>query len=285
MMMAQGRHEVVPASPPESKGDVTMTPRPATHLTLIHAAPPPARRVVTRIAAGIALTLVPVLAACQDSPTAPSAPTAGHLTLELPLDTPGVGLVRVAFPEQDPGGPFYARVSPYPEFLNQVFTDGRTVAIPIYRDPSCIPGDFNLFQAFDFPSEAGPGAFGCPLLVSGTFLIEPGAPLGTFPVQVNTRGPAQIWFVDHDEFVTRTSDGILPMARLAEEFTSLRIGTADHFMELLRPRLDARHQVVITSHGSLADGGRFRLSVNHMNNELRSISIRLNSRTLTDEQK
>lgn len=259
-----------------------MITRPATRSSVTCTETPAALRVATRLAAGIALALVPVLAACEGAPTAPAP---DRLDPTLPLEGPGAGLVRVAFPEQDPGGPFYARVSPYPQLLNQVFTDGRTVAIPIYRDPTCIPADFNLFQGFDFPSEAGPGAFGCPLLVSGTFLIEPGVPLGTFPVQVNTRGPAQIWFVDHDEFVARTSDGTLPMARLTDDFASLRIGTADHFTELLRPRLEARHQVVITAHGTLAEGGRFRLNVNHMGNELRSISIRLDGRTLLDEQK
>ena len=233
----------------------------------------PARRTLAGLPFLVATALVTTaLAGCHQAPTTPSSQV---MVPESALEARSAGLVRVEFPAQDPGPPYYARVSPYPEMLNQVFTDGRTVAIPVYRDPSCIPGGFNLFQGFDPPSAAGPGAFACPLLVSGTFLIEPDAPLGTFPVQVNTSGPVQFWFVDHDEFMARTSDGLLPMARLAGEFTSLRIGTAEHFMEMLRPRFEPRHQVVITAHGRLADGGRFRVSANHRGSTLQSISIHL----------
>ncbi len=219
------------------------------------------------------LVLMAALSGCQVTPAAPlTEPTAPEAAA---LEARTAGLVRVSFPAQDPGPPFYARVSPYPELLNQVFSDGRTVAIPLYRAPSCIPDDFNLFQIGDPPSADGPGAFGCPLLVHGDGLIEAGAPPGTFPIHVVTKGPAQIWFVDHDEFVFRTADGILPMARLAGEFTSLRIGTADQFQEVLRPRFDPEHSVLIQARGRLEGGERFHLSVNHRGSTLRSIVIQI----------
>jgi hypothetical protein len=225
---------------------------------------------IRRTLAGLPLVLAAALAGCQEAPTTPGSEV---LVPDFPLEARSAGLVRVAFPAQDPGPPFYTRVTPYPELLNMVFTDGRTVAIPVYRNPACIPGDFNLFQFFDPPSAAGPGAFACPLLISGTFLIEPDAPLGTFPIQISSTGPVQFWFVDHDEFMERTADGILPMARLAGDFASLRIGTADHFEEILRPRFEPEHHVVISASGRLTDGGRFRVNVNHRGSTLRSISI------------
>jgi len=225
---------------------------------------------VRRTLLGVPLLLATALAGCQEAPTTPASEGA---VPEFALASRSVGLVRVAFPAQDPGPPFYTRISPWPELLNMVFTDGRTVAIPVYRDPACIPADFNLFQFFDPPSPAGPGAFACPLLASGTFLIEPDAPQGTLPIQINSTGPVQFWFVDHDEFVERTADGTLPMARLAGEFTSLRIGVADHFREMLRPRFEPEHQVVISASGRLADGGRFQVNVNHRGSTLRAISL------------
>jgi len=179
--------------------------------------------------------------------------------------------VRVNVPAEDPGAPFYTRVSPYPALFNQVFTDGRTVAIPVYRDPACIPDDFNLFQIFDIP-----GAFSCRLLVEGEYFIEANAPVGQIPFHINVRGPAQLWFVDHDEFMARTTDGILPWARLANEFASLRVGTADHYTETHRPRLDPEHHVIIAARGRLADGGRFQFNVNHRGSETQSITIRFN---------
>lgn len=221
---------------------------------------------------GLALGLAATLSACQEAPTAPEA---GMIAPEASaLASRAGGVVRVNVPAQDPGPPFYTRVSPYPEVFSQLFTDGRTVAIPVYRDPACIPADFNLFQMYDPPSEAGPGAFGCRLLVGGDYLIEANAPFGTIPFHINVRGPAQIWFVDHGEFMARTADGILPWARLANEFTSVRVGTADHYNETHRPRLDPEHHVIISAHGRLADGRRFQFNVNHRGSQTQSIMIR-----------
>jgi hypothetical protein len=164
------------------------------------------------------------------------------------------GYRTVHFPPDDPGPPYYARVS---TLLNQVSNDGAYAAIPIYRDPACIPADFNLLDAFDPP---GPGAFGCPLLVQGTFLIEPNAPLGTFPAQVVTRGPAQVWSVPWPALQSAIADGNLTMTEL--QALNPLPGTADSFDEMLKPRFE-NHHVLITSSGRLTDGRRFTFNVNH----------------------
>jgi hypothetical protein len=179
------------------------------------------------------------------------------------------GLRTVSFPEEDPGPPFYARVA---TLLDQIFHDDEYVAIPFYRDPTCVPGDFDLLSSFHLPDEHGPGAFGCDLLVHGRFLIEPDAPHGTFPVQVVTRGAAGVWFVPWNEFQSAMADGSVTMSEL-RSLNPLQ-GTADHFHEMLQPRMDD-HRVVITSSGRLDDGRRFQFNVTHLGDTTQSLLIRI----------
>jgi hypothetical protein len=117
-----------------------------------------------------------LLAGCQAErePTTPLM----EIAASAAVSGPG-GFRTVSFPENDPGPPFYSRVT---TLLNQIFHDGGYVAIPFYRDLACIPPDFNLLDAFHFPSQDGPGAFGCPLVVHGTLLIEPRRAAGDVPV-------------------------------------------------------------------------------------------------------
>lgn len=179
------------------------------------------------------------------------------------------GLRTLSFPSQDPGPPLYARVS---TVLNQIFHDDQTLAIPIYREPDCIPPDFNLLDNFHIPDDQGPGAFGCPLLVEGTLLIEPDAPMGTFPFQVVTRGPAQVWFVPYPDFQGASADGDFTIAELLA-LSPLR-GRAEHFHEMLHPRME-NHHVVITSQGLLEDGRRFQFNVNHPGDRTSTLEIRI----------
>ncbi|CAN5814932.1 hypothetical protein BH23GEM3_BH23GEM3_12620 [soil metagenome] len=181
----------------------------------------------------------------------------------------GQGLVRKAIPAEDPGPPFYARVSPITNQLHQ--TDGW-LAVPFYRSPECIPADFNLLELFHIPGTTGPGAFGCPLLTSGFLLIEPDAPLGTFPRQVVlTGGGVQFWFVRWVDFQEAMKDGVVTIAEL-EALHPLK-GTASNFHETLRPR-DGEHLVAITARGMLEDGRSFQFQVNQPEYVTKSIRIR-----------
>ena len=75
------------------------------------------------------------------------------------------GLVRTDWPSaEDPGPPFYARIDDVAHF---VFHDGEWAAILFYRDPSCIPANFNLLQFFDPPA-----AFGCAPITQGYSLWQ-----------------------------------------------------------------------------------------------------------------
>lgn len=214
----------------------------------------------------IAATLA--LVACSGSGTPALQPADPMGPLPALQDRAG-GLRTVTFPADDPGPPFYTRVT---TLLNQVFHDGATVAIPVYRDPACIPADFDLLLAFDPPGPGGPGAFACPLLVEGTFLIEPDAPPGTFPVQVMTQGAAQVWFVPLADFQAASADGDFTFGELLA-LDPLK-GHATHFNEMLQPRMDD-HRVVITSQGTLEDGRRFLFNVNHPGDRTRTLQIRI----------
>ncbi|MFW6202082.1 MAG: hypothetical protein ACOC8B_05860 [Gemmatimonadota bacterium] len=233
------------------------------------------RRLSAAAAAAAAAAVPPLLAlailsllACRGEPGGVTA--AEHDAAALDLSPNRVaGLRTVEFPDEDPGPPFYARVT---TIMNQIFQDGEYVAIPFYRRPDCVPAGFDLLQAFDPPGPDGPGAFGCPLTVEGRFLIEFDAPPGTFPVRVVTSGPTPIWFVPWSDFQAATADGDLTMAELLA-MEPLR-GRADEFHEMLAPRLE-EHHVVIASRGGLEDGRGFRFAVNHRGDSTASITIRI----------
>lgn len=178
------------------------------------------------------------------------------------------GLTRKAVPTEDPGPPFYARVT---TILNQFFHADDWLAIPFYRDPSCVPPDFNLLELFDFPGADGPGAFACPLLMSGFLLIEPDAPLGTFPRQVVLRGDAVPFrFVPWSEFEAGAEDGVVTMAELSA--MNPVAGIAHRYHETLKPR-EGDHLIVIRADGTLEDGRSFRFGVSHLQERTRSIHL------------
>ena len=177
----------------------------------------------------------------------------------------GAGLVRRAIPDEDPGPPYYARVG------LQVFDDGEWVAIPFYRPPSCIPADFNLLQFFHFPGPDGPGAFACPLLMSGFLLIEPDAPLGTFPRRVVLEGTdVPVWFIPSAVFAEATVDGGLTVGEL-EDLQAMH-GLARSYHETLHPRAD-EHLIVIVARGALEDGRTFAFDTVHLRDEIQTLRI------------
>lgn len=179
------------------------------------------------------------------------------------------GLVRLSIPDEDPGPPFYARVT---SILNEFFHDDGWLAIPFYRDPGCIPPDFNMLELFDFPGPDGPGAFACPLLMQGFMLIEPDAPLGTFPRQVVLTGAAvPFWFVPWNEFQAAAIDGEVTIGELSA--LGPVIGLADRYHEMLKPR-ETDHAIVIDARGTLEDGRSFQFSVMHLDDRTRSVQVR-----------
>jgi len=208
------------------------------------------------------------LAACSESQLADpqsDVPTAEQLVKQA-VD---MGMIRITVPDPDPGIPAYARAFPG---LNQFFHDGDWLAIPFYRNPDAIPADFNLLDFFHFPGAGGPGAFATPILTRGFHMIEPNAPIGTFPmVAISSGTSVPVWFVKWSAYQPAMADNVVNIAEL-RAMNPLK-GVASTFSETLKPRVDA-HLVVINAKGALADGRTFDLHVTHVGDTLRAIRIK-----------
>ena len=185
------------------------------------------------------------------------------------------GLVRTTFPSaEDPGPPFYARIG---DILPHAFDDGEWAAIYFYRDPNCVPEDFNLLTFFDF------GAFGCPLEVEGFDLWEV-EPLSAPPKIIISRGTGAVpvWFVPLVVFNQAIADGELTIGELAG-LQGLLVGTADQFNETHHPEPfppelggggHPNPKIITNAHGQLEDGRRFNLHITWLVNEdLRVVRI------------
>lgn len=185
------------------------------------------------------------------------------------------GLVRTTWPSaEDPGPPFYARIEPAPP---HVFSDGEWAAIVFYRDPDCVPADFNLLFFFDPPT-----AFGCALTVEGASLWQ-GAPFNGAPKIVTSSGSGAVpvWFVPVSAIDPALQDGVLTIGELAG-LEGLLVGHAYHFNETLHPHPlppelggggHPNPKLILNAHGSLEDGRRFKLHITTVNDEVRAIQI------------
>lgn len=216
------------------------------------------------------VTLLVLVSGCDPLSPTKSTDEAVEADVTAAAQADSEGLTRRAIPSEDPGPPFYTRTT---TILDQLFHTEDWIAIPFYRDPSCVPDDFNILEHFDFPGPDAPGAFACPLVVNGFLLIEPDAPQGTFPRQVVLRGDqVPVWFVPWTVFESEMADGVVTMAEL--QAMPVMKGTARRFHETLKPRA-ADHIIVINSTGTLDEDGRdFQFSVMHRQDQTQSIKIR-----------
>lgn len=178
---------------------------------------------------------------------------------------PAAANVRVAFPADAPGPPYYARLSS----AGAPQTD-EWAAIVFYRDPSCVPPTFNLLAFFDAPR-----ALGCELTVEGFEIWRNGPGIDPAPIVVNSRGLGEVpvWFVAVSELEAASADGVLTIAELAA-LPSLQQGHADRFHEVLHPSQAARNsKLTITAAGVLSDGRRFALQVSASREVVRNVRI------------
>jgi hypothetical protein len=178
------------------------------------------------------------------------------------------GSVRLLVPEEDPGGPFYARI----EFGLVHHTD-EWAAIAFYRDPACVPPTFNLLRFFD---PIPPRALGCGLTVEGFEVWKNGPPPADMaPIQskLTGLGAVPVWFVSWPELEVALADGKLSKQEL-ETMTSLQKGTATFFKEVLHP-LDGAQQsaLAIVALGTLPDGRTFTYEAVEAAGELRLVRI------------
>ncbi len=160
-------------------------------------------------------------------------------------------LLRV--PEDSPGIPAYARVErPF------VYHTNEWAAIVFYRDPACVPIDFNLLDLFDAPR-----AFGCALTYSGFEIWDnPATDLGPrHTISSGTSVP--VWFVPWTALEAAIADDELTMTEL-ESLAPLK-GVAKTFQEMHNPVVPPGTaggakvgQLTITTSGVLPDGRSFQ---------------------------
>jgi hypothetical protein len=134
------------------------------------------------------------------------------------------------------------------------------VAIPFYRDPACIPADFNLLQFFDLTPDPiyGLRPFGCALSVEGFELWKNGPGLDAGPIHSRLRAidAVEIWFVSWPALWLEVQDGQLTIGELGS-MPSLRRGTATLFSERLHPYPAKAPGIALEALGYTDDGARF----------------------------
>ena len=212
--------------------------------------------------AGILVTAM-ALGACADSgPVDPSDPSAS------PRMSAANAPLIVDIPAEHPGPPWYTLVLSGGAFppLGHIPNDGTWAAIPFWREPSCVPDDFNLLlvldlQALDPPDDPRPRAFGCELTVDGKLWFDPA---GGIPTQERYRGLGEvpIYFVllsevqgiaddsPHDP----DSDPDIYMDELAG-LPSLNIGSAERFdMVIHNSNQGAPGHEVLDAAGVITEG-------------------------------
>lgn len=175
---------------------------------------------------------------------------------------PGQPGSQLDFPVESPGIPAYARF----ELLIPNFdlpNDRQWAAFVFYRDPTCVPADFNLGDFFDLPGPAGLGAFACPLLVEGHEIWRNGPQTDVAPIFVLSRNAVPelpVWFVQWPDLRDAIDDGVLTIEEL-RDIPSLVTARAHWFEERLYPNGGADNPgISLRASGDLNGGGRFELA-------------------------
>lgn len=105
--------------------------------------------------------------------------------------------------------------------------------------------EFNLLDLYHVPN-----GFFCPLTLAGKGLIEPNAPMGTFPAIAYGGGTnMSVWFVDKNLLAMAMADGILTLPEL-QGLNPLK-GVASRYEEFNKPRTEEDYLLVIESEGTI----------------------------------
>lgn len=179
------------------------------------------------------------------------------------LLTFGTGLLRaqimLRFPGESPGAPYYANVErPF------MWHTEQWAAIVFVRAPVCVPANFNLLDLLDPPAPPDhPGAFACPLTVSGLELWDnPG--VDAVPRQTLITGNAvPVWFVPWPILQAAMADDVLTKSEL-ESLAPLK-GVASVYHEVIHLTAPPgttggakMPHMTITASGFLPDGRSFQ---------------------------
>jgi hypothetical protein len=167
---------------------------------------------------------------------------------------------RVVFPDEQPVIPAYAR---FETVSDLGFTDRVWFVIPFYRDPACVPRDFNLLDFLDSPR-----AWECddliPPYIEG-FAIR-SQPLPAPPEHFFASGldGMPVWFVAFDELqdVATKNRGTITIKDL-KKMGSLRTGVADFYVEEIQTGVNPVSSHRIVTRGKLLDGTSFLAVYSH----------------------
>ncbi len=146
--------------------------------------------------------------------------------------------------------PFYARI-----VRGEIHHNERWAVIPFYRDPACVPADFNLLDFFDYPDGTNMGAFDCqPPTTDNISIWRNGPDVDPAPMRAMFRGlgAVPVWFVRVDELEAAVADDVLTIGEL-EGLPSLMVGSARSYREILRPG----RSIFYNANGTLEDGRSF----------------------------
>jgi hypothetical protein len=131
------------------------------------------------------------------------------------------------FPKEFPGPPYYARIT-----RSFVVHTEEWAAVIFYREPSCIPPNFNLLNLFNPPA-----AFFCHVTGDGFALFDQVPPRTDLPPRLAKTfglGAVPVAFVRWPELQAAMADGVLTKGELFG-LPSLTVATATHFRETLEP--------------------------------------------------
>lgn len=219
-----------------------------------------------------AFYLLASVTACDPHPTNPGGLTGADGTIAT-QSSGTAHLVRSEWPTaQDPGHPFYARIeSTPPHFL---IADGFAVVV-FYREPGCVPGDFNLLEFFQPPI-----AFGCTPTVDGFAIWEGGVGSGAPKTSVSRGDDVPIWFVPAATALAAISDGMLTIGELSA-LDGLVKARATRYHETLKPQEfmgqggHPNPSLVIEAGGSLDGGGSFGFHYTRIRSRVVAASLRI----------
>lgn len=136
--------------------------------------------------------------------------------------------------------------------------------LALYRPVACVGYGVDLAEPDPL---AIPAVFGClPMSVTGFSLTRAGA-VAPWKADLRNRGDMEVWFLSRADFDdARNDDGRITREEF-EAAPSFVTGTASFYREEVHPApvpgLPGGHPVVhlvIESHGTVQDGGRFRVA-------------------------
>lgn len=209
-----------------------------------------------------------LMVACSNEDVEPELSELEKARLDYQQLKANPNFIELNFPGDDPGPPFYARIAVLgPDRL--VMESNGTIIIPMMREVACIDPEFNLLDLYHVPN-----AFFCPLTLSGKGLIEPNAPMGTFPAIAYGEGTNMpVWFVESAPLLNAMADGVLTLTEL--NALNPKKGIASRYEEFNKPRSEQDYLLVIESEGTITGTNqRFKYTVTSKTKAKQDVKLR-----------